>query len=116
MGIVYEDMCNICWYERRLEHEQYACFECRCVKNVCRKMPRAKNFYFAADGIPHSYITRRRIPKTSTGVPSCSSCSSKMQYVGPHFRAPKMKYKKEWERLAQYQWPALCQNSLRRIK
>lgn len=109
-------MCNICWYERRTKQEQYACFKCHCVKNISRKMPKANNFYFAADGVPYSYITRRRIPKTSTGEPSCSSCGDKMQYVGPHFRAPKMKYKKEWKRLAQYQWPALCQNSTRRIK
>ena len=104
------NMCNICWYERRTKQDQHACFKCRCVKSVNRKVPKDKNFYFAANGVPHSYLTRRRVSKTATGIPSCSECGDKMVYVGPHFRAPKAKKIREWQRLAQYSWPALCRN------
>ena len=88
-----------CWndkYEKRLRQDQYACFECCCVKNVSRKKKQHKIFYFHADGVPYAY-SKTNPPD---GVPKCSQCAQVMKWVGPHFKAPKQKRKREWQYLA----------------
>lgn len=92
-------MCNTCWYERLTKQEQYACFRCRCTKNISRRRPRPKQFYFAADGVPHFYETQRRHSFTETGIPKCSECAECMSFVGPHFRGPPKRKIKQWKQL-----------------
>lgn len=101
-------MCNTCRYERSLRSQQFACFHCRCVKTISRKTPQPKQFYFAADGVPYSYFTKPIQRPTASGTPSCSSCSRKMKFVGPHFRAPPQKKTKQWQHLEQRRWPLFC--------
>ena len=91
-----------CWnakYEKRLKQDQYVCFKCRCVKNVSRKKKQPKLFYFLADGVPYAY--KKTYPdKIPNGIPKCSECAQAMEWVGPHFKAPKQRRKREWQRLA----------------
>jgi len=95
-------MCHTCDYGRRLHQEQYACFKCRCVKNISRKRRQSKLFYFLADGVPYAY--EKEYAPRSSGTPKCSECAQTMQWVGPHFRAPKKKRVREWEKARVLQW------------
>ena len=84
----------MCYY-----YAQFACFSCRVTKNISRKPPKEKQFWFLADGTPYLYKTQRHKNATETGNPKCSKCAAQMTYVGPQFEGPPVRKIKLWKQL-----------------
>ena len=79
-------MCNVCRYERRTHWDQYACFQCRMVKTRRRRKV-------------SQFETSYGIVRDPQAPARCSGCGKDMVYVGPHFRAPKMRDTRAWNAL-----------------